>query len=126
MRPYRDQTGVASKPDPDAPGNEHGGIPRQDFGGDAPARKGRISAEEFWRAQAQRLREKLQDPRDRAEALREQIEERRRQPGVRPYSDPKVVSLQRRLEILERRIREAEANFEDRARRQGALPGWIR
>jgi len=58
--------------------------------------------------------------------LREKIEERRRQPGVRPYSDPRIVADQRRLEVLEGRIREAESNFEDRARRLGALPGWIR
>jgi hypothetical protein len=64
--------------------------------------------------------------RQKIDDLREQIEERRREPGVRPYSDPKVVALQRRIEVIERRIREVEADFEDRARRDGALPGWIR
>ena len=73
-----------------------------------------------------RLREKLQGPRDKADELRRQIEERRRQPGVLPYSDPQIVAAQRRLELILRRIREAESNFEDRARRNGALPGWIR
>jgi hypothetical protein len=126
VRPFRDQTGVGSKPETRSAGNERAETSRQDLGGNAGTKKGGISAEERWRAAAQRLQERLQDPRDRAQELRDQIEERRRQPGVRPYSDPKVVSLQRRLEILERRIREAEAAFEDRARRQGALPGWIR
>ena len=125
VRPFRDQTGVESKPGTEAARRERAGMSRQDLGRDA-AGKDRVSAEEKWRAQAQRLREKLQDPHDRAEALRDQIEERRRQPGVRPYSDPKVVALQKRLQVLERRIREAESAFEDRARRQGALPGWIR
>ena len=64
--------------------------------------------------------------RERADDIRLKIEERRRQPGVRPYTDPKVVADQRRLEILERRIRDAESSFEDRARRLGVLPGWIR
>jgi hypothetical protein len=64
--------------------------------------------------------------REKADDLRLQIEERRRQPGVRPYSDPRVVALQRKVDILERRIREAESAFEDRARRLGVLPGWLR
>ena len=125
VRPLRGQTGVESKTDMETTQTERAGTSRQDLGGNAGARKG-ISAEEKWRAAAQRLQEKLQNPRDRADELRDQIEQRRRQPGVRPYSDPKIVSLQHRLEILERRIREAESAFEDRARRQGALPGWIR
>jgi hypothetical protein len=127
VAPFRDETGVASKPGGPRPDNERAGAPRQDLGGDgATAEKERRSAEETWRRQAERLREKLLPLRDRADDLRQQIEERRRQPGVRPYTDPKIVATQRRLEVLERRIREAESNFEDRARRQGALPGWIR
>jgi predicted RNase H-like nuclease (RuvC/YqgF family) len=130
VRPFRDQTGVASKPDLDAAGNERAGTPRQKLGGDGvAARRGRHSAEsdeEKWRYQAERLRAKLQPLRDKAADLREQIEERRRQPGVRPYTDPKIVADQRRLAVLEQRIRDSESAFEDRARRQGALPGWIR
>jgi hypothetical protein len=125
VRPYRNETGVASKPAVQDP--ERAGTLRQDLGRDgAAAGKERRSAEEHWRAAAERLREKLQGPRDRADELRRQIEERRRQPGVLPYSDPQIVAAQRRLELIERRIREAESNFEDRARRNGALPGWIR
>jgi hypothetical protein len=133
VRPYRDETGVASTPA--VKETERAGTSRQELGGDGAAagrkrRSGegdeRRSAEEQWRAAAERLREKLQGPRDRADELRRQIEERRRQPGVLPYSDPQIVAAQRRLELIERRIREAESNFEDRARRNGALPGWIR
>ena len=108
----------------------HAGTSRQELGGDgAAAGRKRRSAEgdeEHWRSQAERLREKLRPLREKADDLREAIEERRRKPGVRPYTDPQVVATQRRLEVLERRIREAESSFEDRARRQGALPGWIR
>jgi hypothetical protein len=128
VRPYRDETGVASKPA--VPESERAGTPRQEQGGGgATAGRSRRSAEddeEHWRSQAERLREKLQPARDRADDLRRKIEERRRQPGVLPYTDPQIVAAQRRLEVLERRIREAESNFEDRARRNGALPGWIR
>jgi hypothetical protein len=128
VRPYRDETGVASKPA--VPESERAGTSRQELGGSgATARRERRSAEgdeEQWRRAAERLREKLQGPRDRADDLRRKIEERRRQPGVLPYSDPQIVAAQRRLELIERRIREAESNFEDRARRNGALPGWIR
>lgn len=125
VRPFRDETGVASKPGPDTAGDERTGNERKAAGA-AGTRRKEGHSEEYWREQARRLREKLQGPRDRADELREQIEERRRQPGVRPYSDPRVVALQKRLEVLERRIREAESGFEDRARRQGAMPGWIR
>jgi predicted RNase H-like nuclease (RuvC/YqgF family) len=130
VRPFRGQTGVDSKPDFETAANERAGTPRQELGGDGVAsRKGRHSAEgaeERWRYQAERFRAKLQPLRDKAADLREQIEERRRQPGVRPYTDPKIVAAERRLAVLERRIRDSESAFEDRARRQGALPGWIR
>lgn len=124
VRPYRDETGVASTPA--VPERERAGTARQGRRAGATARTADRTAEEEWRRSAERLREKLQGPRDKADELRRQIEERRRQPGVLPYSDPQIVAAQRRLELIERRIREAESNFEDRARRNGALPGWIR
>jgi hypothetical protein len=130
VKPFRDQTGVASKPDMGTADNERAGTPRRKLGADgAAAGKGRHSAEsdeEKWRYQAERFRAKLQPLRDKADDLRDQIEQRRRQPGVRPYSDPRIVADQKRLAVLEQRIRDSESAFEDRARRQGALPGWIR
>jgi hypothetical protein len=126
VRPYRDETGVASKPAVTGTDETTGGKARQDRGAGATAGTGHRSAEEQWRRSAERLREKLRPLRERADDLREKIEERRRQPGVRPYTDPRIVADQRRLEVLERRIREAESNFEDRARRLGVLPGWLR
>ena len=126
IHPYRDQTGVTSTPAVTTTGETTGGKTRQGRRAGATVGTERRSAEEQWRRAAEKLREKLQPARDRAEDLREKIEERRRQPGVRPYSDPKVVAYQRKLEVLEKRIRDAESNFEDRARRLGVLPGWIR
>jgi hypothetical protein len=130
VKPYRDQTGVASRTETETTEAGQAGTARPELGGEgATARKARHSAErdeEHWRDQAERLREKLRPLREKADDLRQAIEERRRKPGVRPYTDPQVVATQRRLEVLERRIRDAESSFEDRARRQGALPGWIR
>lgn len=127
VRPHRDETGVASQPAfPPTTTSAGDGATGRRRGRAQTGARGAARGEEYWRAAAERLREKLQPARDRAADLREKIEERRRQPGVRPYTDPRIVADQRRLETLERRIREAESNFEDRARRLGVLPGWIR
>lgn len=126
VRPFRDQTGVESTPAVTEAGDATGGRPRQGRRAGATDGTDRRSAEEQWRLSAEKLRAKLQPLRDKAADLRERIEERRRQPGVRPYTDPKIVADQRRLDVLEQRIRDSESAFEDRARRQGALPGWIR
>jgi hypothetical protein len=126
VRPYRDQTGVESTPAVSATGETTGGKTRQGRRAGATAGAERRTAEEQWRRSAEKLQSKLQPAKDRAADLRLKIEERRRQPGVRPYTDPRILADERRLEVLERRIREAESNFEDRARREGALPGWLR
>ena len=110
---------MASKPANVTTGTERAGTSRQE-------RRSADRDEEYWRTAAEKLREKLRPLRERADDLRLKIDERRRQPGVRPYTDPRIVADQRKLEILERRIREAESNFEDRARRLGVLPGWLR
>jgi hypothetical protein len=82
--------------------------------------------EEYWRREAERLRDRLQLLRERARELALRLEERRRTPGVRPYTDARVEALRQRLDGVEARIRELESSFEERARRAGALPGWLR
>lgn len=126
VHPYSDQTGVTSTPAVTTTGETTGGKARQGRRAGATAATERRSAEEAWRLSAEKFRAKLQPLRDKADDLRQKIEERRRKPGVRPYSDPGIVADERRLRILEQRIRDSESAFEDRARRQGALPGWIR
>ena len=114
VSPYRDQTGVNSKPVATA-------------GGDLPASPRRVRGEEYWRREAERLRDRLRPLRERAAELRLRIEERRRQPPRRGMAgNPQRVTLERRLHLLEERIRETESRFEDRARRERALPGWLR
>lgn len=117
VSPYRDETGVNSKPAP-APGAAPAVEAR-------PAR-GRARGEEYWRREADRVRDRLRPLRERAAELRLTIDERRRKPRVHPYSDPQIAAWERRLRLLEERIREAETRLEDRARREGAMPGWLR
>lgn len=82
--------------------------------------------ESYWRAEAERVRRRVEPWRDQAADLRAEIAARQAAPGVRPYTDPQVRAWQRRLEALDARIRDAEDRFEERARRARALPGWLR
>jgi hypothetical protein len=91
-----------------------------------PRRQAGAHPEAYWRRESERLQDRLQPLRDRIEDLRVRIEERRRSPRVRPYSDPRIESWQRRVAGLEQRIREAEDRLHERARRAGALPSWLR
>ena len=84
------------------------------------------SREARWRREAERLRERLQPLRDQADDLRQQIDARWRMPGVKPVTDAPLLALRRKLAALETRIRDAEDRLEERARRAGALPGWLR
>ena len=114
VAPRRGETGVLSTaPPPPAPAAPEK-APPHDHG------------EAYWRREAGRVKERVEALRERARDLRLRVEERRRKPGVRPYSDPQVEALQERLSALEARIREMESSFLDRARREGALPGWLR
>jgi hypothetical protein len=116
VAPLRGETGVLSSPPPAPPA---AGAPS----GREPA-NGR--GEEYWRREAERVRDRVEALRERTRDLRLRIEERRKKPGARPYSDPQAEALQERLSALEARIRELESSLHDRARRDGALPGWLR
>ncbi len=115
VSPFKAETGVASVP-ATAPGAVREPSPRES------ARPG----EEHWRQEADRLRDRLQPLRDRVADLRVRIDERRRQPGVRPYSDPRILAWERDLRRWEARAHDMEDRFLERARRAGALPGWLR
>ena len=114
VRPYRDRTGVASVPAAvaEAPGEP------------APERRGRD--ETYWRRAAERLADRLRPLRSRAVDLRRRIDERWGKPGVRTLSDPLLQGWERELAETQDTIRDLEARFEERARREGALPGWLR
>ncbi|HEY7921541.1 MAG TPA: hypothetical protein VII62_00080 [Vicinamibacteria bacterium] len=95
----------------------------------ASHRKGK--GEEHWRAEAARVRERLRALEERAAELRSQIAERGSQSEVfgRRHSSAgktSVAALQASLAAVERRARLTQEDLEERARRDGALPGWLR
>jgi hypothetical protein len=129
VRPLRDETGVASVPafPPDgkagrSPGSDAAGLPAESRG------TGRRS-EAYWRAEAERVRERLRKLKDQAEDLGRRIATVRPDPwssSRRRRTAPDTSAWQARLAELEGRRREIEGDFLDRARRDGALPGWLR
>jgi len=88
--------------------------------------------ERYWRQEAARVRERLRSLEERAAGLRAQIAERSRETpvyGRRSASSSKpsgVASLNASLAAVERRIRSTRDDLEERARQDGALPGWLR
>jgi hypothetical protein len=115
----RGETGVESKPGNPPPGAK--AEAKADSSAAADAR-----GESYWRAEAARVRQRVDPWRDDAAELRVELASRQAEPGVRPYTDPRVRALQRKIAALEARIRDAEDRLEERARRARALPGWLR
>ena len=128
ISPHRDETGVNSRVT--VP------VPRP-----APTRAsddGRARAEAYWRKQAeglhvrrQRAREHIDDLRARiaekeAKAAEESFGSRSRRGRSHASSDAPLEAMRRQLAAMESRVREEETRFEERARREGALPGWLR
>jgi hypothetical protein len=98
-----------------------------------PATRGR--GEAYWRREAAAVRERLRALEERADGLRARIAERERAPsdetvyGSRKRSSAgstSNASLQRSLAAVERRMQRTWEDLEERARRDGALPGWLR
>lgn len=118
MAPLRHQTGALSEP-AFSPASARSSPKRRSSGS-------RPGGEDYWRREADRLRRRLQPLLEQLQELQFKIGERRATPGVRPYTDPKIQSLERKAELLSRRIRASQDRFEERARRLGALPGWLR
>ena len=114
VRPFREQTGAGSTPAvPPAPAPSRGD-------GAGKSREG------YWRREAERVSDRVRPLRARAKDLRRRIDERRMQPGVRTLSDPQLAQWERDLGEVEATIGELESRLEERARREGALPGWLR
>jgi len=92
--------------------------------------------ERVWRREAEALRRRLLPLRERLASLRASVEASqgaadvvRRRPArqaARESAEARVRTLQDRAAALEERIRAEEMLLEDRARRAGALPGWLR
>jgi septal ring factor EnvC (AmiA/AmiB activator) len=120
VHPLRDETGVASVPAealPDPPAPER------------PSRRAR--GEEYWRREAQRVRDRVRAIEAQAAALRSQAEELRWQRRHLTRRETAAAAsaetrLESRIATLERRARRLEDELAERARRAGALPGWLR
>jgi hypothetical protein len=124
VRPFRDETGVRSVPAV-APDDRP-----------APAEKRRGRGEDYWRREAARVRERVRTMEAQASELRAEIAEqaeeashvlgRRRGSSASLSGSGSSTRLRAKLASLERRVREVEEELADRARRDGALPGWLR
>lgn len=124
VHPLRGETGVHSVP-AEAPAEV---APPAE-----PTTRGR--GESYWRREAARVRERILSLEASAAELRARIEEQReeasrlagrRRRGSASAGGSSLAGMRARLRSLERRISAAEDDLLDRARRDGALPGWLR
>jgi hypothetical protein len=120
VHPLRNETGVASVPaaSPEAPPPE-------------PRPSSRGHGEAYWRREAARVRDRVLALEGQAATVRAQIEEsdaRQAQLSRRATASAggSKAHLEARLAGLERRIRQLEDDLAERARRESALPGWLR
>jgi septal ring factor EnvC (AmiA/AmiB activator) len=122
VHPYRNETGVASVPAAPVAGGEDA---RPDTDSRARAR-----SEAYWRREAARVREKVRALEAQAADVRASLAEREQERQWlvrrRHASGASETTLQARLASLERRRLQLETELEERARRAGALPGWLR
>jgi hypothetical protein len=117
IAPYRGETGVLSTP-AFSPSDQPSPRP--------PA--GTRHDEAYWRREAERLHDRIRTLRQRADEIRVKL----RNPPPKPLgrrqtaaADP-TPALKVRLATLEAEIRDRRDRLEERARREGALPGWLR
>ena len=96
--------------------------------------------EAYWRAEADKLQGDLRRLRREADSIRGRLESLKREareaafrasrspraPSQGERYETRIGALQDQLRHLEQDAREREARLEERARREGALPGWIR
>ena len=129
VRPFRDQTGVRSVPAV-APGPPSPSA--RERPGSSPAdAHGR--GEDYWRREAERVRDRVRTMEAQAAELRARIAERAEEAGRlltrgrRASSEAgSAATLRTRLAALELRMRQMEIDLSERARRARALPGWLR
>ncbi len=124
VSPLRGQTGVLSEASiPSA-------ADRKTERAEEREERQRRKAERTWRQAARRHRAQVRRLEKRLAALqrRKQAYERRRwaQMMKGKIPDPPSNDFDTQIEELQEEIRQSESDFLDRARRDGALPGWLR
>ena len=124
VHPFVSETGVSSLPAVPA-----GAPPAAEREPEA-----RGQGEAYWRREAAAVRERLRALEERAAGLRARVAERERAANDSVYGNRKrsssgsdsIASLRASLAAVERRIAKTQDDLEERARRDGALPGWLR
>jgi hypothetical protein len=124
VHPYRGETGVLSVPavapsTPKAASRARSRPGNEDESGEA-------LQEAFWRRETVRHQRGLARLVKTAARLRHELELRRRERSPAKRAGASLASWEARLTEIESEIQQAEAEFADRARRAGALPGWLR
>jgi len=90
----------------------------------APASPGASEAD--WRAQWRSVDQKTRRLRKEARELRQEAAQAPRDPKKQPTGRRAPALLIGRARSLEAEALELEEEFQERARREGALPGWLR
>lgn len=128
MAACRYQTGVQSKV---------GAAPPVELRRSRPAQRGVTLAshspgreadafEANWRAQWRSVDQRVRRLRREAHELRQEAGEAPRDPKKKPSGRRSAALLIGRAQSLEAEAKELEDEFQERARREGALPGWLR
>jgi hypothetical protein len=119
VHPLRGETGALSTPAATAAANAVTSAPR-----------GR--GEAHWRREAAKVRERQRTLAQKVEVLRARLAEssetgrRLSRRGRSAASASSEAALRARVSALEQRHRQLDEDLADRARRDGALPGWLR
>ena len=111
VAPFKNQTGVAS-------------VPPVEGARAAPAAP-RGRGEVYWRREATQVRQQVRRLEAQAAALRSRMEAERTRPR-RSRTGARGPDLEARLRALGLAALALEDELMDRARRDGALPGWLR
>jgi len=84
------------------------------------------TSEASWRSQWRTVDQKVRRLRREAQELRQEAAEAPRDPKKKPTGRRSSALLVTRARSLEAEALELEEEFQERARREGALPGWLR
>jgi hypothetical protein len=122
MAACRYQTGAQSEPRSDPPERVRP-APRN---AKPPSRAERDPSEADWRAQWRSVDQKARRLRREARELRQEAGEAPRDPKKKAVGRRSPSLLLARARSLEDEAKELEDEFQERARRAGALPGWLR
>ena len=125
MAACRYQTGAQSELGTD-PAERSSRSPRSGAKVSAPEHAGGSAIEADWRAQWRSIDQKTRRLRREARELRQEAGEAPLGPKKQPSGRRSPSLLISRARSLEAEAKELEDEFQDRARREGALPGWLR